>query len=240
MQSAKAKSKGNGKGAPSFKRSLKRIVLWALAGVIALPVVLSVLYTVVNPISTLMLARYLTGQPVTREFVPLEKISTNLQRAVVVSEDSLFCQHDGIDWKATHQQVAQLFKGERPRGASTISMQLAKNLFLWNGRNFVRKALEAPLAILLDTVLGKRRVLEIYLNVVEWGDGVFGAEAAAKKYFGRSAEKLSKTQASLLATALPNPLVRNAAKPSSGHRRLAGINRSRTQVAGDVLSCTLP
>ncbi len=230
--------KANAQRAPeSLKRRIRRWVLRGLTALVALPVVLTLLYTVVPPTSSLMLYRSITGQPVWQEWVPLDEISVSLQRSVVVSEDSTFCQNSGVDWTAVRRQVDKLLEGKRPRGASTITMQLAKNLFLWNDRDYVRKALEVPLAMLLDTVLTKRRVLEIYLNVVEWGPGIYGAEAASQTFFGKSAAKLSATQAAILATALPNPIARNPAKPSSGHRRLASINRSRAQVAGEVLNC---
>ncbi|KZL21741.1 Penicillin-binding protein 1F [Pseudovibrio axinellae] len=220
-----------------LKRRIRRWLLGALGVIVALPVVLTLLYSVVPPYSSLMLYRSVTGQPVWREWVPLEQITVNLQRSVVVSEDAKFCQNFGVDWSAVQGQVEKLMAGKRPRGASTITMQLAKNLFLWNGRDYVRKALEVPLAFMLDAILSKRRILEIYLNVAEWGPGIFGVEAASQTFFGKSAAKLSLSQAALLATALPNPVARNPAKPSSGHRRLASINRSRAQVAGDVLSC---
>ncbi len=220
-----------------MKPRIKRWVLRALGVLVALPVVLTLLYTVVPPYSSLMLSRVVTGQPVWREWVPLDEISVNLQRSVVVSEDGGFCVHGGVDWPAVQGQVGNLLEGKRPRGASTITMQLAKNLFLWNDRDYLRKVVEIPLAMFMDLVMSKDRVLEIYLNVVEWGPGIYGAEAASQTFFGKSAANLSTTQASLLATALPNPIARNPAKPSAGHRRLAGINRSRAQVAGDVLSC---
>lgn len=218
-------------------RKVRRWALRVLAALVALPVVLTLLYSVVPPYSSLMLYRSITGQPVWREWVSLSDISVNLQRSVVVSEDARFCQNFGVDWSAVRGQVGRLMEGKRPRGASTITMQLAKNLFLWNGRDYVRKVLEVPLALLLDTILTKRRLLEIYLNVAEWGPGIYGVEAASQTFFGKSAAKLSATQASLLATALPNPIARNPAKPSSGHRKLASINRSRAQVAGEVLNC---
>lgn len=232
MKKARSKEKPE-----PLKRRIMRWVLRTLGVLVALPVVLTLLYSVVPPYSSLMLFRVVTGQPVWREWVPLEEISVNLQRSVVVSEDATFCTHGGVDWPAVRGQAWKLFEGKRPRGASTITMQLAKNLFLWNDRDYLRKVLEVPLAMLIDTVLSKRRVLEIYLNVAEWGPGIFGVEAASQTFFGKSAAKLSATQASLLATALPNPIARNPAKPSSGHRRLAGINRSRAQVAGEVLNC---
>lgn len=216
---------------------IRRLVLWGLAFVLLAPVLLTVLYSVVPPISTLMVSRYVTLQPVARTYVPLEAVSEHLQRAVVVSEDSLYCEHGGVDWQAMHKQVESLLEGERARGASTIPMQTAKNLFLWNGRNYLRKAMETPLAIMLDAMLTKRRLLEIYLNIVEWGDGIFGAEAAAQAYFGKSAKDLTRREAALLATALPNPILRNPARPGAGHQRLASINQQRMKVAGDVIAC---
>ncbi|MDX5594985.1 monofunctional biosynthetic peptidoglycan transglycosylase [Pseudovibrio sp. SPO723] len=220
------------------KGRIKRFLLKVLAILLVTPVVLTVVYSVVPPVSTLMLGRYVTLQSVERDFVPLEEISVHLQRGVVISEDSLYCEHGGVDWAAMQTQVESLLEGERARGASTIPMQLAKNLFLWNSRSYLRKAVEAPLAIMLDSMLTKRRLLEVYLNTVEWGEGIFGAEAAAQHYFGVSAKDLSRQQAALMATTLPNPILRNPAKPNAGHRRLASVNQQRMKVAGDVLACT--
>ena len=223
-----------------FKSKLIRWGLWSCGGLIALPVLLTLIYAFVPPYSTLMVYRSVTGAPVWREWVPLSRISKDLQYSVVISEDSTFCQNDGVDWEAVQSQVSKLLEGKRPRGASTITMQLAKNLFLWNGRDYVRKGLEVPLALLLDGVLSKRRLLEIYLNVAEWGPGVYGVEAASQTFFGKSSGELTAVEASLLATALPNPIIRNAAQPSSGHRKLASINRNRVQVAGGMLDCISP
>lgn len=223
-----------------LKSKFVRWGLWGCGGLIALPVVLTLLYAFVPPYSTLMMYRSVTGAPVWREWQPLTNISRDLQYSVVISEDGTFCMNDGVDWTAVQTQVAKLLDGKRPRGASTITMQLAKNLFLWNGRDYVRKGLEVPLALLLDGMLSKRRLLEIYLNVAEWGPGIYGVEAASQTFFGKSSGELTAVEASLLATALPNPIVRNPAKPSSGHRKLAGINRSRVQVAGAMLDCISP
>ncbi|WP_367197856.1 monofunctional biosynthetic peptidoglycan transglycosylase [Amorphus sp. 3PC139-8] len=193
----------------------------ALVILIASPLVLSMLYSVVNPVSTLMLARWATGQPVERSWLPLDAISPNLIRAVVISEDARYCMHWGVDPTELRKVLDAFMAGEETRGASTISMQTAKNLFLWPGRSYVRKALELPLALWLDLVLSKDRLLAIYLNVAEWAPGVFGAEAAARHYFNRSAAELGPNQAALLATTLPDPDGRNPAAPSAGQRRLA-------------------
>lgn len=207
---------------------------------IAIPLVLSVLYSIVNPVSTLMLARWATGQTVERDWRPLDEISPSLIRSVVISEDARFCMHWGVDPTEMGKVLTAFMAGEETRGASTISMQTAKNLFLWPGRSYVRKALEVPLALWLDLVLSKDRLLAIYLNIAEWSPGVFGAEAAAQHYYGRPAGKLSADQAALLATTLPDPDGRNPAAPSSGQRRLA--QRLQREVARSdwVFDCLSP
>ncbi len=184
-----------------------------------------------------MAGRVAQGTPVYHTWVPLEEISPHLARSVITSEDSGFCSNDGVEWDALQDQVEALSEGERPRGASTITMQTAKNLFLWGERSYIRKALELPLALMLDAILSKERVLEIYLNIAEWGEGIFGAEAAAQAWFGKSAKDLSRVEAARLATALPNPLGRNPARPSAGHRRLAATNLARVRSAGPIFGC---
>lgn len=216
---------------------MRRRVLIACAAIFFAPVLLTVLYAWVPPLSTLMLARYVTGLWVERDWEPIENISPHLVRSVVASEDARFCEHGGVDWEALGTQIEALGEGESPRGASTLTMQLAKNLFLWNDRSYLRKGLEIPLAVMIDAVLPKRRIMELYLNVAEWGEGVFGAEAAAQSWFGKPAAKLTASQASLLATALPSPLTRNPAKPSAGHRRLARLNYTRARGADAYLDC---
>ncbi|MET1416124.1 monofunctional biosynthetic peptidoglycan transglycosylase [Roseibium sp. HPY-6] len=223
----------------TFWQALRRRALQLLLVLILLPPVLTVVYSVVPPVSTLMIARYVQLLWVDREWVPLEEISPNLIRSVITSEDSGFCTNDGVEWDALQDQVEALSEGERPRGASTITMQTAKNLYLWGERSYVRKALELPLALMIDAILSKKRVLEIYLNIAEWGEGIFGAEAAAQAWFGKAAKDLTRTEAARLATALPNPLGRNPAKPSAGHRRLAATNLARVRSAGPIFGCVL-
>lgn len=217
----------------------KRRVLQLFLILLLLPPVLTVIYSVVPPISTLMIARYAQFLWVDRQWVPLEEISPNLIKSVITSEDSGFCKNHGVEWGALQDQVEALSEGERPRGASTITMQTAKNLFLWGGRSYVRKGLELPMALMLDAILSKKRVLEIYLNIAEWGEGIFGAEAAAQAWFGKPAKDLTRVEAARLATALPNPLGRNSAKPSPGHRRLASKNLARVKGAGPIFGCVL-
>jgi monofunctional biosynthetic peptidoglycan transglycosylase len=216
---------------------LRRLVLRALLVILLLPPVLTLLWAVVPPVSTLMLARYVQGLWVDRDYVSLDDISPHLVRSVVASEDARFCQHGGIDWEALENQIAALNEGDGVRGASTITMQVAKNLFLWNDRSYVRKAVELPLALMIDAMLTKRRILEIYLNIAEWGEGVFGAEAASQAWFGKPAKDLDRTEAARLATALPNPLARNPARPRPGHDRLARINRGRAAAIEPHLEC---
>lgn len=194
--------------------------------------------TVFPPVSTLMVAQRLSGESVTRRFVPLNRMSPHLVRAVIAAEDGKFCQHAGIDWKAMHGAVAAAIDPDAQggHGASTITMQTVKNLFLWNGRSYARKALEAPLALGLDLVWSKRRIMESYLNIAEFGRGIYGAEAAARHYFGVSAAGLSAHQASLLAATLPNPVRRNPRAPSGFMQTYAGNISARVGMGANT-SC---
>jgi len=236
-KSGSGKTSGTGR---RFLRLVRKRVLQVLLVVVLLPPVLTVIYSVVPPVSTLMIARYVQFLWVDRQWVPLEEISPNLIRSVIASEDSRFCVNHGVEWGALQEQVEALSEGEAPRGASTITMQTAKNLFLWHGRSYIRKALELPLALMIDAILTKKRVLEIYLNIAEWGEGIFGSEAAAQAWFGKPAKDLTRVEAARLATALPNPRARNPAKPSAGHRRLAAKNLARARSAGSIFGCVLP
>jgi monofunctional glycosyltransferase len=194
-------------------------------------------YRFVTPVSTLMAGRWITGKTVERTYVPLNRISPHLAAAVIASEDARFCLHNGVDWGALKEVIKKGGEHGPARGASTIAMQTAKNLFLWPSRSVIRKGLEIPLALAIDAAWPKRRLLEIYLNIAEWGDGIFGAEAAARFYFKKSAEELSLQEAALLATALPNPIKRNAGQPHQGQRMLARHIMARVDGGGMLLSC---
>jgi monofunctional biosynthetic peptidoglycan transglycosylase len=208
-----------------------------LAGLLAgLFILLSLVALVITPPSTLMLGRWVTGQSVDRVTVPLSAISPELPAAVIASEDARFCTHSGVDWSALRDVIDD--EDGPSRGASTITMQTAKNLFLWPSRSYIRKGLELPLALYLDLVWGKRRVMEIYLNIAEWGDGIFGAEAAARHHFGKSARDLTRREAALLATTLPNPILRNAARPSRGQR--AHTARILARIGASNTACLKP
>lgn len=175
--------------------------------------------------STLMYLRWLKGEPVKREWLAIERISPALPRAVIASEDQLFCAHWGVDFEVLREILSD--PDGPDRGGSTISMQTVKNVFLWHGRSYVRKSIEIPLALVADTVWGKRRMMEVYLNVAEWGDGIFGAEAASQFYFQKSASALTPAEASRLAAALPNPEKRGSSRPTRGSqrvlRRMSGV-----------------
>jgi monofunctional biosynthetic peptidoglycan transglycosylase len=219
--------------------SLVRRVLIVVAALLLLPYVLVVLYALpfIHPVSTLMLTDLITFRGYDRRWVSLDEISPNLVRSVMMSEDGQFCFHAGVDWRQMRGVVQDALDGETTRGASTIPMQTAKNLFLWNSRSFVRKGLEVPLALGADFVWSKRRMMEIYLNLAEWGPGIYGAEAAAQHHFKIPASKLSARQAALLAVSLPNPVTRVASKPSRGVQRLAGVVERRARGAGEYIKC---
>jgi monofunctional glycosyltransferase len=213
------------------------LVLLTLAG---LPILLTLHYAVLPPpISSLMIGRLVEGEALDYRWRPLRAISPDLARAVIAAEDARFCQHQGVDWGAMQEVVEDAFEGgEQPlRGASTIAMQTAKNLFLWESRSIVRKAVELPLALWIDAVWPKRRLIEVYLNIVEWGPGTFGAEAAARRHFGKSAAKLSRREAALLAAVLPNPIKRNAGKPSGAVRRKADLIQQRMRFSSGLATC---
>jgi monofunctional glycosyltransferase len=226
---------------PASRQRITRLCLLALVVVVAVPYLLAPLYRFVDPVSTLMLWRRATGQRVEQHWVPLARIAPALRLAVIAAEDDRFCSHHGIDFGELHEVIGGIEDvGDLAdvRGGSTITQQTVKNLFLWQGRSFVRKALEFPLALWLDFVLPKRRVLEIYLNIAEWGpNGEFGAEAAARRAFKRSAHDLDAHEAALLASTLPNPHLRDPRAPKPGQRRLAGLYQGRMARSPMIDAC---
>lgn len=213
---------------------MRRLLRWLLL-IVALPLVLSLAYRFVPPVSTLMLARWLTLQPVERSNVRLGDVAPVMPLAVLIAEDTKFCSHGGVDWAALQEVLDD--EDEPSRGASTLTQQVVKNLFLWHGRSYVRKAIEIPLALWFDLVVPKRRQLEIYLNIAEWGDGLYGVEAASRRFFGKGARVLSQREAVSLAAALPSPLTRNPMRPAGAHRlHLENITRRLGREALDT-SC---
>ena len=189
------------------------------------------------PTTTLMLAQRLTGTPIDRAWRPLDRISPHLARAVIMSEDAGFCGHRGVDFAELERVYERGLEGGSRGGGSTIAMQVTKNLFLWPSKSYVRKAIEIPMTLVADRWWGKRRTLEIYLNIAEWGPGLFGAEAAARAYFDKAASELTEFEAALLAVALPNPRARNAADPSAQQRRMASVVQSRMRSGARNVRC---
>jgi len=223
------------------KRRWARPVRLGLALVLALvltPLVLTPLYIVIRPLSTLMIYERVAVGPVEHQWVRFDDISRSLVASVIMAEDGKYCDHKGVDWVELNKALDGL--DARPRGASTIAMQTVKNLFLWSSRSYVRKTIEIPLALYADKILGKRRLMEIYLNIAEFGPGLFGVEAAARHYFGRSAAKLSRRQSALLTASLPNPSARDPADPSPGLEARARAIEQQADIAGAYIVCLYP
>jgi monofunctional biosynthetic peptidoglycan transglycosylase len=191
------------------------------------------------PASALMIARQLGGQTIDQRWVPLELISPNLIRAVIIAEDGQFCRHRGVDLKELEAELkrAERVGNDTVRGASTISMQVTKNLLLWQSRSYLRKGLELALAIVMELIWPKERILEVYLNIAEWGPGIFGAEAAARHHFRKPAARLTSRESALLAAALPNPFERVAGRPGPGTWRLAILIEGRARAIGNRSDC---
>jgi monofunctional biosynthetic peptidoglycan transglycosylase len=217
--------------------ALARFAIKAGFALIGLFGLLVALYAFVDPVSTLMLARTLQGERYERIPVRLDAVAPAAVAAVIASEDATFCDNDGVDWDALGEVLRGANGGEPKRGASTITMQTAKNLFLWPGRSVVRKGIEIGMALVLDKAWSKRRVMENYLNVAEWGEGLFGIEAAARRYFHKPASRLDLAEGALLATALPNPHERNPARPRAFQRRIAEAVMARAASSADRLWC---
>ncbi|HZF76456.1 MAG TPA: monofunctional biosynthetic peptidoglycan transglycosylase [Acetobacteraceae bacterium] len=219
----------------ALRRWTLRLLLLLLLGP---PVLILTFRFVPPPVTPLMLIRMAQGYGLQRDWVSYEQIAPFLAQAVIASEDNLFCrQRFGFDFAALRGQVDAARQGERARGASTITMQLAKNLFLWPGRDPVRKVLEAWLTPQIALLWPKRRVLEVYLNVVEFGPGVYGAEAASRAFFDRPAFALTPQQAARLAVVLPAPLRWSAAEPGPYVRERAELIRRRVSQLGSLLDC---
>lgn len=222
----------------AFFSRLRRWLLWAMLIAILLPLALILVYRILPPpITPLMVIRLIEGQGLERDWVAWEEISPHLKRAAVAAEDNLFCEHDGFDWASLEAAVRSYADGKRAGGGSTITMQTAKNLFLWPRRSVIRKALEVPLTAGLELLWPKERILEVYLNIAEWGPGIYGAEAAAQANFGVTAKKLNLRQASQLAAVLPSPLKWRASPPGDYVARRARTIRQRVDQLGPLLDC---
>ncbi|WP_119168845.1 monofunctional biosynthetic peptidoglycan transglycosylase [Algihabitans albus] len=219
-------------------RRLWKALRWLAVLVVLLPAGLVLFYRAVPPPATpLMVIRSFEGHGWQRDWVPLAEIAQPLREAVLAAEDNRFCTHWGFDLVELRKAVDTWRDGGRLRGASTVSMQTAKNLFLWPERDWLRKGLEGYLTLYLEVLLPKARIVELYLNSVEFGPGIYGAEAAAQAHFGKSASDLSLWEASLLAAVLPNPLQRSAGRPDDFLAGQAARIRTRIDQLGPMLDC---
>ena len=209
-------------------RELVRAAVAVVLTLVAVSVGWAALYRVAPvPVTPFMLIRGVAGSGIDKDWVPLSDISPHLARAVIASEDSKFCGHGGFDWVAIEGAFTENGEGGRMRGGSTISQQTAKNAFLWPDRTWVRKGVEAYFTLLIETLWSKRRIMEVYLNIIEWDDGVYGAEAAARHHFNKPASALTRREAALLAVVLPSPRSWSAGKPGPYVSRRAGVIERR-------------
>ncbi|WP_333591664.1 monofunctional biosynthetic peptidoglycan transglycosylase [Brevundimonas sp.] len=219
-----------------------RPILTALLILAMLPVGAVVIHRFVPPPTTLlMIKQAVAGNGLDYQWRGLDDISPRLVEAVIAAEDARFCEHRGFDFEAIEKALDSNARGRKVRGGSTISQQTAKNVFLWPGRDWIRKGLEAGYTVLIETLWGKRRIMEVYLNVAEWAPGVYGAEAAARRWYGKSAADLTTREAARLAAILPSPRRYKAASPGPYVRRRAGrVQAAMGTVRGEGLAaCVL-
>jgi monofunctional biosynthetic peptidoglycan transglycosylase len=206
-------------------------ILWR--ALLLMTLVLLVFRFIPPPTTAFMLQ---SDYPVKQTWINIDELPSYMPLAVVASEDQRFPNHFGVDFTAISKALSQYDDGDGLRGASTITQQTAKNLFLWSGRSFVRKGLEAGLAVSLEALWGKKRILEVYLNIAEFGKGIYGVEAASQHYFGRSASKLTMNQAARLAVLLPSPRTRNPnALTYYLRQRVDWVERQMQQLGPDYL-----
>lgn len=234
---AKSTAAISGSGLAGLPRRVLRGAMWILPGLV---LVILALRFVPPPTSAFMLVRHVErltssnqGPAIMYSWTPMEAIPKHMALAVVAAEDQNFPRHFGFDMDAIARAVEHNEKSRKVRGASTITQQVAKNLFLWSGRSYVRKGLEAGLTVLIELLWSKERILEVYLNIAEFGDGTYGVGAAAKRYFGKPAAKLSRDEAALLASVLPSPRKLFAHRPSSYLRERARWVRTQMRQLGD-------
>ncbi|WP_309997586.1 monofunctional biosynthetic peptidoglycan transglycosylase [Caulobacter segnis] len=198
----------------SLRRLLRNIALALFIILVAGPVVAVILFRFVPPpVTPLMVIRAVEGKGLDHRWRPIDEVAPALPRALIAAEDARFCEHHGFDFDALQKAYANNEAGKKIRGGSTISQQTAKNVFLWPGRSYVRKGLEAWFTVLIEIGWGKKRIMEVYLNSIEFGPGIYGAESASRRYFGVGADKLTQAQASRLAAILPSPLKWRVIKP---------------------------
>jgi monofunctional biosynthetic peptidoglycan transglycosylase len=219
-----------------FRRAVRVAVLVFCGWFIAVLLLIAAFRFINPPFSMLMALQFMTGTPIHKQWVPIERISPNLTRAVIVAEDGRFCQHWGVDFIEAANAIRRASDGY-PRGASTITMQVAKNLFLVPAKSYLRKIVEIPLTFAIELAWPKWRILEVYLNIVEWGPGIFGAEAASQAHFGRPAASLTSRQAAQLAVSLPNPIKRDAGSPGPRTAHRASVIQARAARTREASAC---
>lgn len=216
-------------------RRLARIFGLLAIVLLLAPILLILLYRIVPPpLTPLMLVRQIEGEGLEKRWASFDEIAPALRRAVIASEDARFCQHHGFDWDAIEDAWDDYQSGERVRGGSTITQQTAKNLLLWPGRDWIRKVVETYPTMLLELLWPKQRILETYLNIAEWGPGLYGAEAGAQRYFGKPTKALSAREAALMAAVLPNPRRWSPAKPTAYIERRAATIQARMASAPEA------
>lgn len=224
------------------KSLLARLVTWvikALLAVLIFTVLWVLAYRWINPPATSLMVRdWIAGKTVQRDWMPIETMSPRIAYAVMAAEDQNFCTHKGFDFNAISKAMESNRNGKKLRGASTISQQVAKNVFLWPQRSWVRKGFEAWFTLLIEVLWPKQRTLEVYLNFAEWGNGIYGADAAARHHFGRSAADLSRSQAARLASILPSPIKWSPHRTSGGIARKArSVERSMSFIRREMSGC---
>ena len=205
-----------------------RFLFWTVLWFVGLSFALVILYRFVPvPVTATMV---MDENGITKDWTPLSRIDPNMIAAVIAGEDGKFCEHNGFDREAIEEAIRRNQQGGRIRGGSSISQQTAKNVFLWQGGGYFRKGLEAWFTVLIEQIWGKRRIMEVYLNVAETGIGTYGVEAGAQRYFDHSAARLSRTEAARMAAALPLPKERPVVNPSGFTRRYGNTIQSRIGV----------
>ena len=238
----KAAKSGKAKKTHPFWRLVSAIIVAGLMIFVIGPIIVVAIYRFVPPpVTFLMVQRAFEGRGFERHWVPMREMSPALVRAVIAAEDARFCENHGFDLNAIKKAMAANEAGKKLRGGSTISQQTAKNVFLWPSRDWIRKGLEAWFTVLIEVGWGKERIMEVYLNSIEWGPGVYGAEAAAQRNFHVHASQLTAAQSARLAAIVPKPLSWKAAKPGRYVQRRSGaINRNAKVVRRDGLTeCVL-
>ncbi len=240
IQAVSGTRRGARRGSRKQTPWLRHLARLVLVIIVALLVSIVIFRFVNPPITSVIALNKLKGATVRQHWVPLKDMSRNLPLAVIASEDGRFCLHWGVDWSAVKEAIDEGGGLAGFRGASTIPMQTAKNLYMWNRRSYVRKIIEAPLAYLITFIWPKERVMEVYLNIAQFGPGIFGVEAASRHYFGKSASKLTRREAVLLAVALPSPRTRNPAKPNVRMLRIANAVERRLPYIAKRADCILP